>query len=268
MKWMGWPVLRLAACLAMTGCIENPGPDSRLDRDAKNPYEVPATAVFRNTEALFFRIREDSGEVLLRVTSQAAAGIDSAGYVLQLCAFHSFTDFGRPVLCTQTELEWTGSIGRIAPGQTLELGPIDFDPSYQLQDITLIASVLRISESGTSYSHPMNGLYRGAYAAVDSSGNTFPGPANGIINSDGSFSFLLVSSAGLGQRGILKGDLRDDGSLQGGVVAYNFNLLQSPVKPPAAFVPWGLGLRALLVSTGPGIPPDTLDLAVERYAPD
>lgn len=184
----------------LQGCIENPGPDVRLNR-VSYEYRPVGRADFDHQTVLQISFKQDTIATWLRVTSLASMIIDSAAVFLQFGA--PFRTQGSAMNYPNPRFRHIARFGRLAPGESLDLGPIA-EKDLDLAKFTGKATLLRIS-TGAKRGHPMGGVYDGTYNLIDTSRTLYAGTLYGILDADGRFGFILTTGPIRGINGVLEG---------------------------------------------------------------
>jgi hypothetical protein len=194
----------------LTACLENPGPDSRLNQ-IQHEYQVIGVARYRGLVTLEFAVKEDSDKVQVRIVSVAHDVIDSVTWFMQIAdgAKVVSSEYYRP----ESLLDFIGKGKDIHPGDTVYFGPIA-QKALSLEYPAVNVSIIQIAEREWRGS-PFGGVYSGSYSAQDTTGYSYKGSFAGMIDADGNFNFHLDRGTERGIKGLLSGVLDDSNRVAG-----------------------------------------------------
>ncbi|GEM_PF-2815308 len=229
MKSLSALFVSVLALEMVIGCLENPGPDSRLGL-GNHPYYPLATAYTAGGKELSFEFKQDSGKTWLRVANRSYQDVDSAVYFLQVCnqyfdpvagvAYHQsypgFYNFRQPPpIGSQIILAYEGRVGKLKTLQTADIGPINIPSGYVVSDHIVFAAILESYGDSTEINARLGGRYSGTYLGKDSTSEAYSGMAEGIIDATGEFTLVLSYAQGKGLEGDLIGHILSDSSVAG-----------------------------------------------------
>jgi hypothetical protein len=262
-------VIGLALCLAaagsliLTGCIENPRPDSGLG--SRNlQYRHVASAVYGDNMVLECHIRQDSGKTYLRLLSLVPGRLDSARYYLQIV--DAVSDYGPPIVAKRVRFEYVGKVDAMDREETADVGAIDDSVSYDVEDLTVLITLLQVSINGQS-SSPTGGVYIGTYAGLDTAAVQYKGTVKGVVNADGKFGFQVEATSRQGFTGKLHGLTYPNGLLSGNITFDDIFNGKVASFDSSRFKAAGSGLEADFRFLHPARWLDSLGFTLERYQP-
>lgn len=183
----------LTGAMGMQGCIENPGPDARLQ--AKDTaFQYIGQAYLKGHDVLVYSVRYDEDSTYFEVTNNSKERIDSAQVLIQfgLIAPRDSLFFEQFAI---------NYLNRIVDLKPLESRSYGFAPQ-QFQSPPASRSsqfwppwfhlILLKFDDGAPQHHPVAGIYTGEYTALDSMHFKYSGYVNGVIDADGRFNMLLA----------------------------------------------------------------------------
>lgn len=196
----------LTGAIGMQGCIENPGPDARLQ--AKDTaFRYIGNANLKGHGVLEYSVRYDEDSTYFEVRNVAKERIDSALVLLQ---------FG--LIAPRDSLFYEefaiNYLNRIVDLKSFESRSYGFaHEPYQTHPATRSSQfwppwfhlILLKFDDGAPRHHPVAGFFAGEYTALDSMRFSYSGYVNGVIDADGRFNLLLESENNKGVVGFVKG---------------------------------------------------------------
>lgn len=200
--------IMLSISAGLQGCIENPGPDHRLNQE-DHGYHRLAFAQYAGVSVLELSMKRDSGVISLSIASMTSETIDSAAFLLQFGDWSGYTSPGW--YHRVSKLDVIVRFSKLQPGAVLEYGAISRD--IDLGNTHPTAKLIRYAD-GAPRGNPLGGVYTGDYSLTDTAGRRSSGIMKGIITVDGNYQFL-TSSTGGGIRGDVYGMLDSAGLGEG-----------------------------------------------------
>jgi hypothetical protein len=250
---MVFPFL-MALAAGLSGCIENPGADRRLNNE-EHFYAPIASARFSGAEVFQFQAKEGKDGVVLRLICTAREVVDSATFFLQFTAPQYFGD--SDLYSATPAFELIGRLKHVTPGDTVDWGLLTHQTGLHLMGDSVRASLLQFAD-GSPRSIAIGGLYEGSYSLLDSARYRYSGTLRGMVDGEGRYQFRLDLDRVRGVRGGFRGEI-DVGGRAAGNLRFELNGSADPQPiAPAPFAVesttfYGLAnLKGSFLPAGPG----------------
>lgn len=218
-------IAALATFMLMTGsglqgCLENPGPDSRVNQP-DTAFQHIGSARLHGEKVLDYSARIDGNYIGFRVKNVSGRTLSSAKVLVQVLP--GYPDADTSVFVSNAQLEFMEDFREIRPGSTVLASQYEgeFGKAFAsgVQDFGFFITLLELND-GSVRQHSMSGFYEGNYSAMDSTRYRYSGTVRGFIDANGQPGFILKESEVRGINGYLSGSLGGNQLASGNIRYY------------------------------------------------